>query len=77
MIIKVNLASDLAGRTGVSFAKSKRIDHFKPKKFVEDFPSPASYSSEIIATKMNTIRASTASGNRASLLKLASEYLNS
>jgi hypothetical protein len=62
----------LAGKTGVSFAKSKRIDHFKPKKYVEDFPSPASYCSEIIATKMNTRRASTAGRNQASLLKLTS-----
>lgn len=36
----------------MSFAKSKRIDHFKPKKYYEDYPSAASYGSDVVAEKI-------------------------
>ncbi len=55
---------------GISFAKSKRVDHFKPKKFVEDYPSPATYCSDVLTSRMTTRRVSSAMGKRSSFFNL-------
>ena len=76
MILKLKIAEEIANQKGISFAKSKRQDHFKPKKEREDIPSPTSYYSEILPSyaKTSTIKPLTACGFRTSktVMKISS-----
>jgi hypothetical protein len=74
--LKLNIANELSKSRGISFAKSKRIDHFKPKKFFQDYPSPASYNSEILTSRVETRKLSTGGGKRSSLFKLSEEIMD-